>query len=62
MKVKVKPIVNEMQTSKEIGVKSEEKFTVTEKFADKISIDFLNDETTTKTTDNKPITSNNKNS
>ena len=52
MKVKEEPIDIEMQTSKEIVVKSEEKFSATEEFANKRSIAFLNEEETTTTITN----------
>ena len=59
-KVKKEPIENEMQTpksqiesnSEEVEVKAEEKFSATEEFANKTSIAFLNEETTS---DNNPI-------
>ena len=52
MNVKEEPIDIEMQTSKEIVVKSEEKFSATEEFANKTSIAFLNEEETTTTITN----------
>ena len=51
--VKEEPIDNEIQTSKyQVEVKVEEKFSATEEFANKASIAFLNEETTS---DNNPI-------
>ena len=65
MKVKEEREDNEMQTSQDIEEKAEEKFSSRE-FSNKISIAFLNWETTTKTSDdnptliiNQPTTSNN---
>ena len=63
-RAKEEPIDNEMQTpkskiesnSEEVEVKAEEKFSATEKFANKASIAFLNEETTATTSDNNPIT------
>lgn len=55
--VKKEPIDIEMQTSKyQVEVKSEEKYSATEKFANKSSIAFLNEETTATTSDNNSIT------
>ena len=55
--VKEEPIDIEMQTSKyQVELKSEEKFSATEEFANKASITFLNEETTSTTSDNNPIT------
>ena len=42
--------------SQSILVKAEEKFSATEEFANKISIGFLNEETTAASSDNNPIT------
>ena len=53
-KVKEEPKDFEIQTSKEIEVKAEEKFSATEEFVNKTSIAFLNEERTT----NQPTTSN----
>ena len=56
-KVKEEPKdIQTMQTSEETEVKEkgEEKFSAREEFANKISIAFLNWETTTKTSDNNP--------
>ena len=55
--VKEEPIDIEMQTSKyQIEVKVEEKFSAIEEFANKASFAFLNEETTSTTNDNNPIT------
>ena len=51
-KVKEEPIDIEMQTSQEIVVKSEEKFSATQEFENKTSIAFLNEEETTTTITN----------
>lgn len=58
------PIDIEMKTSKsqiesnseEVEIKTEEKFSATEEFANKDLIAFLNEETTARTSDNNPIT------
>lgn len=63
MKIKEEPIDNETQTSKEIFIKAEEKFSATKELAYKtsiqtVSIAFLNkDETSTTTSDINPTTS-----
>jgi hypothetical protein len=53
-KVKEEPKDLEIETSKEIEVKAEEKYSATEEFSNKTSIAFLNEETNT----NQPTTSN----
>ena len=54
--VKKEPIDIEMQTYKsQVEVKAEEKFSTTEEFANKASIAFLNEETTSTSSDNNPI-------
>jgi hypothetical protein len=53
MKIKEEPIEIEMKKSKShIESKSEEKFSAREEFANKISIAFLNEETTQETSTN----------
>ena len=61
MKIKEEPIDSVMKKSifhvesmsKEVEIKSEEKFSVTEEFINKTSIAFLNEETTTSTEDTR---------